>query len=304
MIRKIAYSVVFGAMLTGLGACSAEPDYDNGALAQGENACSFARNQFNTSILPGSASFEVEVYRVGNVGDVTVPVTIEPVENSGMVTTGVTCSNAVFTDGSNKAIVTVSIADAVPPTVYGGNLVIGDKSTAGYGTMSFRVPVEYEWEDMEGTGWFKLPGFIFFDTWVEVEHWQKAKGFDRWRILNPMEKVYATQYPDSPKGGTWMWGGWTYDLNDATSFEFYDAGNGHISYEPFSLGMKFGKSYVGYYLPTNYKGTVGGKDYDYSNGNLDGSYWVEPLYGICAGYPTDFPMYENLIQFTMPGYGE
>lgn len=303
MIKKIAYSVVLGGMLAGFAACSADPDYDDAALAQGPNKCSFSRNQFNTSMLPGTASFEVEAYRVGNQGELSVPVTVQEVDGSGMTTQGVTCSNIVFPDGSNKGVFTISISGAVPPTVFGGNILIAaeDVSLGGYSSMSFRIPVEYEWEDIDGTGWIKFPGLIFLGDWVEVGNWQKAVGFERWRIVNPMPTVYAANFPDAPTAGICWWDGWTYDVNDAGNFEFYNTESGQLNYDPFCLGMKFGGSSVGYYLPTNYKGTIDGTDYDYSE-NPNDTYWSEPLFGVCAGIPTGFPLYQDLIEFTMPGY--
>ncbi len=305
MIKKIAYSVVFGVMLAGLSACSADPDYEDGALSQGANKCSFSRNQFNTSMLPGSTTFEIEVYRVGTEGDFTLPVTIQGVEGSGMTTEGVTCSDAVFANGSNKAVITISIAGGVPPTVFGGNILMGkdNASSGGYSSLSFRIPVEYEWEDIDGTGWIRLPNFIWFNDWVEVGNWQKAVGFERWRIVDPMRAVYAQYFPDAPTAGDcWGWGGWGYDVNDAGNFEFYNTADGNLNYDPFCLGMKFGGSSMGYYLPENYKGSINGTDYDYSSGSLTGTYWAEPLFGICAGYPTGFGITTDLIEFTMPGY--
>lgn len=303
MIKKIAYSVVLGGMLAGLGACNADPVYEN--AVQDTNSCSISRNQFNTSMLPGSASFEVEVYRVGTQGEFTLPVSIQEIPNSGMTTEGVTCSNAVFANGSNKAVITISIANGVPPTVFGGNILIAKDNTSigGYSSMSFRIPVEYEWEDIDGTGWMRLPNFIWFNDWVEVGNWQKAIGFERWRVIDPMRAIYAEYFPDAPTAGDcWGWGGWSYDVNDAGNFEFYNTESGDLNYDPFCLGMKFGGSSVGYYLPTNYKGSINGTEYDYSDGTLAGTYWEEPLYGICAGYPTGFPMSTDLIEFTMPGY--
>lgn len=316
MFKKIAYSVVLGGMLAGFAACSADPDYKDGVYLMGEKF-SFYQNSLSSTTLPGDAEYTVDIIRTTTQGAVTLPLTLESVD--GRVLDGVTVSDAVFADGSNKATVTISIANAMPPNVYGGKLsMAADKvSVTGNSSLNFSIGVEYEWEDMEGTGWFKLPNFIWFDTWVEIEHWQKAKGFDRWRALNPMEAVYKVNDPNSPVTGTWgdpAWSGWDYDLSTAsTAFEFFDAGNGHLSYEPFCIGMKFGGTKPGYYVSDTWVGTLFDKKIGPCGSNLDGYDWVEPLHGVCYGYAINsdgnpFPAITRsmgaLIEFTMPGYGE
>lgn len=283
MIKKIAYSVVLGAMVAGLGACSSEPDYVNGAdpsKAEGGVWYSFFQTYSPGTSETGdlSVSYTVKVVRTTTQGDFTLPISIEPVSGKNATIQDVTTTNAVFKDGESVAEVTWTVTSPTAPNLYTGNLVFDEKlkSPAGYNKCLFSVAGPYVWEKMEGTGAIAMPNYFWFYYPVECEFW-KAEGCDRWRTNGP-QKIDETAF--DWWGSDYMgWPGWPCDPAQAGIIEFYqetnDNGKEEISFLPFCVGVGAFGNGMFYAAPANYKGMVGGWEVNLS-GKLDGNFWVTP----------------------------
>lgn len=300
MFKKIAYSVVLGGMLAGLGACSAEPDYKDGTHLMGEKF-SFYQGSLSSTMLPGNAEYQVDIIRTTTQGAVTLPLTLESVDDR--VLDGVTVSDAVFADGSNKATVTISIANAMPPNVYGGKLSMAEDkvSVTGNVSLNFRIGVEYDWEEMDGTGWFKD---VFIGMpWQEIK-FQKAVGFNRWRAMAPYLE-YINSKPD-----TWV----TYDPSISCAYvEFYDTNDGYLSFDEFVPGFEHPDCGVFHCVPGSFVGKVGDTNYNLPSWGMNNSqnFWVaddyvhlSPAYlGTKSAGWWDVPSWsDNGIYMTLPGY--
>lgn len=300
MFKKIVYSVILGGLTAGFAACSADPDYKDGSQLMGE-AYTFFQSTLNSTMLPGNAEFTVDLIRTTTSGTATLPLTLAATD--GKTIDGMTVTDAVFADGSNKATVTISITNGMPPAVYGGTLsMAADKvSATGYQTMYINIPVEYEWEEMEGLGWYQD---VFIGMpWQEIK-FMKAVGFDRWRAMDP--------YLDFIKSSPSLWCGYDPTLS-CHYVEFYDLGNGKLSFDEFVPGFTYDGTGIFHCVPGTFVGKIGQKDFNLPGWGLNGdnNFWVEPLYVHLApsyigtegdGWWNYADYSDNGVFLTLPGY--
>ena len=319
MIKKIAYSVVLGGMLAGLAACSAEPDYVNGAdpgKTPGGVWYSFYQTYSQGTAEPGdqSVSFSVKVVRSTTQGDFSLPITIEAVEGKNATIENVSVSSADFKDGESEALVTWTVTEPLAPNVYTGNLVF-DKAVmgpGGYNKCGFSVTGPYVWEELPGEGWILGDSnFIYLDGygWQTVDHWMKAKGNNRWRAMKATLNILkALQDDGQDPNAIYGWGGWGYDIAAVGDYlEFFedtdDEGNLYISFEPFNTGLNQGGNMF-YWTPGEFSGSINGTSFSFS-GNFDENKWVEPLYlQLQVRWTAGTWSTQSMIYMTLPGYGE
>lgn len=322
MIKKIAYSVVLGGMLAGLGACSAEPDYTNGAdpsKTEGGVWYSFYQTFSQGTAEPGDASvsFTVKVVRSSTKGDFSLPISIEPVSGKNATIQDVTVTPAVFKDGESEAVVTWTVTEPLAPNVYTGNLVF-DKNVmgpAGYNKCGFSVTGPYVWEDLPGEGWiYGDTNFWYLGNWGDgaincgwqpIAKWMKAKGTNRWRAMKAtLTCLEFLKNDGNDPNNCYGWGGWGYDIAAVGDYlEFYedtdDDDNPIISFEPFNTGLsEGGKAF--YWTPGNFSGSINGVSYT-NSGDLSENKWVEPLYLQLRVTWTPWST-ESTIYLTLPGY--
>lgn len=283
MFKKIAYSVVLGAMVAGLAACSAKPDYEDGAHLMGEKF-SFFQPTLNATMLPGNAEFKVDLIRSTTSGSVTLPLTLEATQDCQLE--GVTVSDAVFADGSNKASITISVENGAPPMVFGGKLSMAEDkvSVTGTATLNIRIAVEYDW--------VSLGECTFADTFVGMDadspytvEIQKADGFDRWRIIEP----YSEYYNDSNSDIYGWGGGWDGNAANAPEYiEMWLQNDGYLNWYYYDSGATMNGTSI-FATPANYIGDVDDKYYDMSGWGvtMDLNKWTDPKHAQLA------PVYLN-----------
>lgn len=175
-------------------------------------------------------TFTVDVVRAlgdgAMSGDVSISAVVgdEPLE-------GCTVTGFSFAEGETMTQITVN----VEPLAIGASLEVtltlnvDDDLVAVSGTKTATITVQkdYNWVEL-GTGSFIENFFVGVEVPVTI---MKAEGFDRYRVMNPYDEVYAGGVPD----------GFTTSLSKANYIDFWVT-DGLVYYNAFGIGL----AYTGY----------------------------------------------------------
>lgn len=222
ILKKISAVAVVIAVAT-LSSCSDKAYWEEAPLEAG---VSFQSTTYNENLGPGANEVVIPVSRTVNTGEQTVSVTFTP--DKDCPTDISVPSQVTFPAGSNSANIVITIANAMPPYTYSGTLELqGDASYSGTTSLTFTLPVSFTWTSL-GNGTF-LDAFVMGDVEPYSVEILKAEGFERYRVLNPYVEYYTT-------GGAADNGDW-YANNGPSYIEFWENGNGTLSFNPWGTGL-------------------------------------------------------------------
>jgi hypothetical protein len=164
---------------------------------QGNAGLSFTASTLAAVEVPASNPvFDVEIVRGNVVGAATGNLTATLKAGNAEVS-GVTVSGYSFADGQNSTTVSVNISPLEVGVAGSLTLTIADAdaSIGGVKSTTMKVSKAYEWESL-GNGEF-YDNFFGMTSQPEI---RKAKGFDRYRVMEPCEDFRAEAIAG---GDTW-----------------------------------------------------------------------------------------------------
>lgn len=164
---------------------------------QGNAGLSFTASTLATVEVPASNPvFDVEIVRGNTVGAATGNLTATLKAGNAEVS-GVTVSGYSFADGQNSTTVSVNISPLEVGVAGSLTLTIADAdaSVGAVKSTTMKVSKAYEWESL-GNGQF-YDNFFGMTSQPEI---RKAKGFDRYRVMEPCEDFRAEAIAG---GDTW-----------------------------------------------------------------------------------------------------
>lgn len=221
-------SVLLMVLVAGLfTACNTDqegPTYD-------KQGVSFLSSTLTGVAVPSTdPTFTVEVVRANGEGTLSGNVTISAAVGDAPLE-GCTVTGFNFAEGETKTQITVNVeplnvGDDLDVTL---TLDVADDMIAVGGTKTTTLVVQkdYNWVEL-GTGSFIENFFVGIEVPVTI---MKAEGFDRYRVMNPYDEVYAGGVP----------GGFTASLAKANYIEFW-VSDGLVYYNAFGIGL----AYTGY----------------------------------------------------------
>lgn len=181
-LNKVLFglTVVVAALFT---SCNKD---NEGAIynSQSNAGLSFTASTLAAVEVPASNPvFDVEIVRGNTVGAATGTVSATLVAGKTEIP-GVTVSGYSFADGQNSTTVSVNI-DPLAVGVAGSltlTIADADASVGAVKSATMKVSKAYEWESL-GKGQF-VDNFFGMKSTPEI---MKAKGFDRYRVIEPCE---------------------------------------------------------------------------------------------------------------------
>ena len=191
--------VLFGLTVVAAALFSSCNKDNEGAIYsnQGNAGLSFTASTLATVEVPASNPvFDVEIVRGNTVGAATGNLTATLKAGNAEVS-GVTVSGYSFADGQNSTTVSVNISPLEVGVAGSLTLTIADAdaSVGAVKSTTMKVSKAYEWESL-GNGQF-YDNFFGMTSQPEI---RKAKGFDRYRVMEPCEDFRAEAIAG---GDTW-----------------------------------------------------------------------------------------------------
>lgn len=191
--------VLFGLTIVAAALFSSCNKDNEGAIYsnQGNAGLSFTASTLATVEVPASNPvFDVEIVRGNTVGAATGNLTATLKAGNAEVS-GVTVSGYSFADGQNSTTVSVNISPLEVGVAGSLTLTIADAdaSVGAVKSTTMKVSKAYEWESL-GNGQF-YDNFFGMTSQPEI---RKAKGFDRYRVMEPCEDFRAEAIAG---GDTW-----------------------------------------------------------------------------------------------------
>ena len=191
--------VLFGLTIVAAALFSSCNKDNEGAIYsnQGNAGVSFTASTLATVEVPASNPvFDVEIVRGNTVGAATGNLTATLKAGNAEVS-GVTVSGYSFADGQNSTTVSVNISPLEVGVAGSLTLTIADAdaSVGAVKSTTMKVSKAYEWESL-GNGQF-YDNFFGMTSQPEI---RKAKGFDRYRVMEPCEDFRAEAIAG---GDTW-----------------------------------------------------------------------------------------------------
>lgn len=191
--------VLFGLTVVAAALFSSCNKDNEGAIYsnQGNAGVSFTASTLATVEVPASNPvFDVEIVRGNTVGAATGNLTATLKAGNAEVS-GVTVSGYSFADGQNSTTVSVNISPLEVGVAGSLTLTIADAdaSVGAVKSTTMKVSKAYEWESL-GNGQF-YDNFFGMTSQPEI---RKAKGFDRYRVMEPCEDFRAEAIAG---GDTW-----------------------------------------------------------------------------------------------------